>query len=239
MRDGYTEKVLHASGQRNGASRSALWAAILDTGSERHFDAVCETARDLFAVSIALVSLVDRDRVWFKAKCGIDVDGVPRELAFCRHTIESDEVLVSPDLTQDERFRDNSLVVGEPHFRFYAGAPLIFRPGLRLGTLCLIDMKPRSFSPQDAERLQKLADLVVAHLRLNEANLRNEAELAARRKAEIALQDERIRYRTSPNTRAISSSSAMTTAAAPTSPPPCCRCSATRRTRRSACTCAR
>ncbi|KQT57031.1 hypothetical protein ASG52_02845 [Methylobacterium sp. Leaf456] len=141
---------------------------ILGTEPEPHFDAVCRTAAALFAVPIATVALLDADDLWFKAKCGIEAEGAPRDMAFCAHTILSDANLVIEDTQADPRFADNPLVTGEAGIRFYAGAPLILRPGVRIGTLCLMDRQPRAFGQQDRERLRDLATVVVAHLRLYE-----------------------------------------------------------------------
>ena len=119
---------------------------ILDTPAEPHFDAVCNNAAALFSVPIAVVSLIDSDRQWFKSKCGIDVDSTSREIAFCTYAILRDDVLVIEDAASDPRFADNPLVLGKPSIRFYAGAPLVLQSGIRVGTLCIIDTKPRRFS---------------------------------------------------------------------------------------------
>lgn len=167
---------------------SALRALrIVGTEAEEHFDAVCQTASALFGVPIALVSLLEEDRQWFKARCGLDVDGTTREDAFCTYTILSDEVLVVEDARQDERFAKNPLVTGTPHIRFYAGAPLSLDPGLRVGTLCIIDTKPRSFSHEQRQQLRTLAKIVVGHLRLHASRLLSEAEASCRKQAEFAL----------------------------------------------------
>ncbi|MCK2057230.1 PAS domain-containing protein [Methylobacterium sp. 37f] len=160
---------------------------IIGTEAEEHFDAVCQTASDLFGVPIALVSLLEEDRQWFKARCRLDVDGTAREIAFCTYAILSDEVLVVEDATADERFAENPLVTGAPHIRFYAGAPLSLDPGLRVGTLCIIDTKPRAFSLKQQQQLRNLAKTVVAHLRLHLSRHVNEAETQARQQAEHAL----------------------------------------------------
>jgi diguanylate cyclase (GGDEF)-like protein/PAS domain S-box-containing protein len=143
---------------------------ILDTPPEAHFDAVCSTAASLFSVPIALISLIDSDRQWFKAKCGTDVDGTSRDVALCAYTILSDKALIIEDATKDPRFAQNPLVTGKPGIRFYAGVPLILRPGIRLGTLCLIDTVPRTLSLQQREQLHNLARIVEAHVRLHEAH---------------------------------------------------------------------
>ena len=153
--------------------------AIMDTPDEAHFDAICRLARDLFSVPIALVSLVEEDRQWFKAKCGTDLDGTARGIAFCNYTILSDDVLVVEDATCDPRFAANPMVHGEQAIRFYAGAPLILRPGIHVGALCIKDRVARTFSPEQVRQLRDLAEIVVAHLRLHEAKRSEEAERSA------------------------------------------------------------
>lgn len=98
---------------------------ILDTVPEAHFDVVCSTAAALFSVPIALISFMESDRQWFKAKCGLAVDGTSRDIAFCAYAILSDETLIVEDATTDERFTHNSLVTGEPRIRFYWSAPCL------------------------------------------------------------------------------------------------------------------
>jgi diguanylate cyclase (GGDEF)-like protein/PAS domain S-box-containing protein len=169
---------------------------ILDTPAEPHFDAVCTAASALFSVPIALVSLIDSDRQWFKAKCGIDVEGTPRELAFCTYAILRDDVLVVEDATADPRFANNPLVTGEQSIRFYAGAPLVLRSGIRVGTLCVIDRKPRSFSDLQKTQLQDFARIVVAHVELHRARLVIEAALEERTRSEAQIAASEVRYRT-------------------------------------------
>lgn len=132
---------------------------ILDTAPEERFDRLTRLAKRLFGVPIALVSLVDANRQWFKSCVGLSANETSREISFCGHAILGDEILQIPDALLDERFFDNPLVVGDPHIRFYAGCPLKAPNGSRLGTLCLIDVKPRVF---DADDLQPLRDL--AHM---------------------------------------------------------------------------
>lgn len=162
--------------------------AIVGTQPEHHFDAVCRLARSVFSVPIALISLVEEDRQWFKAKCGLDVNGTPRSVAFCNYTILSDEAFVVEDATADPRFADNLLVLGEPHIRFYAGVPLALRPDLRIGSLCIIDTVPRTFSDAQIQQLRDMAEAVVAHLRLHEAKQVQAAELDERRQITAELE---------------------------------------------------
>ncbi len=103
---------------------------------------------------------MDEDRQWFKSRLGLEATETPREVSFCAHAILDDRILLVPDATSDERFRDNPLVTGDPRIRFYAGAPIDSPSGNKLGTLCVIDRKPRELSPEDLEALRDLADMV-------------------------------------------------------------------------------
>ena len=132
---------------------------ILDTDPEEIFDRVTRLAIRLFEVPIALISLVDANRQWFKAKVGLDVAETSRSISFCGHSILQDEMLVIEDATRDERFSDNPLVTGSLHLRFYAGRPLSVA-GVRVGTFCLIDARPRTLSASDVSHIQDMADLV-------------------------------------------------------------------------------
>ena len=143
---------------------------ILDTPPEPHFDAVCQIAQALFSVPIAMVAFVDQDRIWQKALCGLQPGDIPRDIALCDHTISTGDLLVLDDAMQDARFANNPLVIGSPHIRFYAAAPLILRPGIALGTMCVIDTVPRSFSAAQRDQLRDLARIVEAHLCLHEAH---------------------------------------------------------------------
>jgi len=167
---------------------------ILGSTTEPQFDAVCRTARALFGVPIALVSLVAEDRQWFKGRCGLNADGTSRDVAFCDHTIRSDDILVVEDARRDARFGENSLVTGEPGIRFYAGAPLILRPGVRLGSLCLIDTEPRAFTDEQASQLRDLAEVVAAHLRLYGVKSEHRRVNATLADTDGALREARSRY---------------------------------------------
>ena len=144
--------------------------AILDTAPEDRFDRIARLATRQFDAPIALVSLVDDDRQWFKATCGLDAQETPRDLAFCAHAILRDEVMVVPDATADARFRNNPLVTGDLSIRFYAGAPLIASNGLPLGTFCVIDSTARDgLGEKQLSLLKDLAELVVEQIELRHA----------------------------------------------------------------------
>lgn len=147
------------------ARRAALQRyAILDTEPEQAFDDLALLATYVCQTPIALISLVDENRQWFKSKVGLAVSETSRDIAFCSHAILQSDIFVIPDTLQDERFRNNPLVISEPHIRFYAGAPLISEEGYALGTLCVIDRKPRELSPAQREALAALSRLVLGQL---------------------------------------------------------------------------
>jgi diguanylate cyclase (GGDEF)-like protein len=132
---------------------------ILDTSSEERFDCLTRMAKRLFNVPIALVSIVDENRQWFKSCIGLSVSETPRDISFCGHAILGDEIFVIPDATKDERFADNPLVINEPHIRFYAGCQLRSADGSKIGTLCIIDQKPRNLGDEDIEAIKDLASI--------------------------------------------------------------------------------
>ncbi|WP_136069349.1 PAS domain S-box protein [Modicisalibacter radicis] len=134
---------------------------ILDSVAEEEFDAITRLAAQLCDVPIALISLVDAHRQWFKSCVGLDAQETPREHSFCTYAIVTDELMEVPDAHKDARFADNPLVVGEPHIRFYAGMPLVVAGGHRLGTLCAIDSRPRCLDDGQRRALEDLARLAV------------------------------------------------------------------------------
>ena len=145
---------------------------LLDTLPEERFDRLTRLARHMFDVSIALVSLVDAQRQWFKSRQGLDACETGRDISFCGHAILDESVFLVSDATQDPRFADNPLVTGDPGIRFYAGAPLRDVNGYRLGTLCIIDNKPRSLRESEIAALRDLADCVESEInRLVESHL--------------------------------------------------------------------
>lgn len=143
---------------------------VLDTPPEERFDRITRLAMRLFQVPIALVSLVDVNRQWFKSCYGLSVSETGREVSFCGHTILEDAMLVIPDATQDVRFADNPLVAGPPNIRFYGGHVLRGPRRHKLGTLCLIDDKPRAFSDADGKTLADLAAMTERELNLAEVS---------------------------------------------------------------------
>ena len=139
---------------------------ILDTEPELEFDAVTRVASHAFDAPIAVVALMDSDRLWFKSRLGLDVPQLDRKIAFCAHAImRPRDVLVVPDLQADARFSDNPLVAQPPHIRFYAGAPIVDTAGHALGTIAVIDAQPRSFTEVQRHTLKDLSTLVMMALR--------------------------------------------------------------------------
>ena len=143
---------------------------VLDTEAEQLFDDLTTLASQICETPIALISLIDPDRQWFKSRVGLDAEETSREIAFCSHAILQEEVFEVPNATLDPRFHDNPLVTGSPDIRFYAGAPLITPSGHAIGTLCAIDRKPRTLTEAQKTSLQTLSKSVVAHLELKRKN---------------------------------------------------------------------
>jgi PAS domain S-box-containing protein len=160
---------------------------ILDTLPECEFDDIALLAAHICRTPIAMVSLVDADRQWFKAKVGVAETGTARDIAFCAHAILGADLFVVPDATADERFAGNPFVTGAAHIRFYAGAPLVTPEGHALGTLCVLDRTPRELAPEQASALGALARQVVSLLELRRAHADLAEIAAARNVAEEAL----------------------------------------------------
>ena len=138
--------------------------AILDSEPEQAFDDLTFLASYVCKTPIALISLIDEDRQWFKAKVGISAKETSRDIAFCATAIQQSDVLVVPDAMKDERFCTNPLVVSEPNIRFYAGAPLVNEEGYALGTLCVIDRAPRELGTDQEAALKALSRLVLMQM---------------------------------------------------------------------------
>jgi diguanylate cyclase (GGDEF)-like protein len=137
---------------------------ILDTPAEERFDRLTRLAKRMFDVPIALVSLVDEDRQWFKSCVGLEVSETPRDISFCGHAILGNKPFIINDTAKDPRFADNPLVLNAPSISFYAGCPLRHFDGSKMGTLCIIDDTPRTLSGEDIAALQDLAEMVEREL---------------------------------------------------------------------------
>jgi diguanylate cyclase (GGDEF)-like protein len=168
---------------------------VLDTGRESRFDDLTRLAAGICETPVSLVSLVDQDRLFFKSSHGIDLRENPRE-GFCDYAIRQREIFEVPDTLEDPRFAKHPLVVGPPHVRFYAGAPLVTAQNLALGTLCVIDTAPRRLNSRQAETLHILARQVIAQLELNLRAVRDPLTgLYNRRQLEESLHREILRAR--------------------------------------------
>src|ERR1700693_1699447 len=150
---------------------------IPDPGPQQKFDDLTLLASHICQSPIALISLVDAERQWFKSGVGLTTSQTPRSISFCGHAILEDDVMVVPDAAADARFSDNPLVTGEPNVRFYAGAPLVTPEGQALGTLCVLDRVPRELTSAQLDALRALARQVVAQLELRR-RLQREREQA-------------------------------------------------------------
>jgi anti-sigma regulatory factor (Ser/Thr protein kinase) len=157
---------------------------ILDTRPEQAFDDLAILASHICGTPIALITLIDESRQWFKSKVGLDGEGTLRSLAFCSHAIQHHDIMLVPDARADARFRDNPFVTGDPHIRFYAGAPLVTPEGHALGTLCVVDRVPRTLTADQMHALDALRRQVVAQLELRRNLIELEQALAERDRAE-------------------------------------------------------
>ncbi len=177
-----------------------LWQyEVLDTPPEESFDSLTALAAQICEAPIALISLVDENRQWFKSKTGLTASETARDVSFCAHAIHQSGLFVVPDAARDERFADNPLVTAEPRIRFYAGAPLVSPEGQALGMLCVIDHVPRELRPDQQESLRVLSRHVMAQLEVRRRMLeltRVQSDRDRLMKAEKELLESELKYRT-------------------------------------------
>ena len=157
---------------------------ILETEPERHFDDLALLASHLCGTPMALITLVDEHRQWFKSRVGVSAAQTSRAVSFCALAIEQQDLFIVSDTLQDERFRENPLVTGDPHIRFYAGAPLVTPDGHALGTLCVMDSRSRTLTADQRAALDALRRQVESQLELRRNLIELDEALAARDRAE-------------------------------------------------------
>jgi signal transduction histidine kinase/CheY-like chemotaxis protein/HPt (histidine-containing phosphotransfer) domain-containing protein len=152
---------------------------VLDTPPEPAFDEIVQLAAQICNTPVALITLVDEKRQWFKSKVGLDINETPRDISFCTHAIQSDDIFIVKDAQNDERFKDNPLVTGEPYIRFYAGVPIKTAEGFNIGTLCVIDTEARELNRQQTDALHALTHSVLhlLELRMNHHWVRQSQEV--------------------------------------------------------------
>ncbi len=189
------EKARLAMEREGRRMRALRELEILDTPAEPEYDDVVYIASRLFSAPIALVSLMDSDRQWFKARYGLDLPETQRSIAFCDHVVRTGEPLVVTDATQEGRFRDNPLVTGDEHIRAYAGVPLRSVEGDVLGTLCFLDRVPRDIDEQQVGALEVLARVLERQFALRASQLALQAQFAQFRQRLVVLQEEQQRSR--------------------------------------------
>ncbi|WP_446742458.1 sensor domain-containing diguanylate cyclase [Silvibacterium acidisoli] len=190
------EKLADESGRLAALQRYE----VLDTPREASFDRITSLVQAIFNVPIVLVSLVDRDRQWFKSCIGLDIDSTSRDISFCTYTIQAREPLHVPDALEDSRFATSVLVTGKPYIRSYLGIPLTTSDGYNVGSLCAIDTKPREYSAEQIQLLGSFASLVVDELELRRIAQTDSLTGAATRRG-FLLEMEKLIARSSRNGR--------------------------------------
>ena len=200
-----------ATPQNEKKRLKVLWQyEVLDTVPEELFDDLTELAARICEAPIALISLVDEKRQWFKSKVGTTVSETSRDLSFCAHAIRQSGLFIVPDAMQDARFANNPLVVSEPKIRFYAGAPLITPDGYALGTLCVIDKVPRELRQDQKQALSILARHVVSQLELRRRS--RELHDVRQENEDYRMEVERLRAKLAQTRRAKTTPRKRTTA---------------------------
>jgi GAF domain-containing protein len=152
-------------------ARSLALYDILDTLPERVFDEITLLASYICGCPIATISIIDKDRQWYKSRVGMNASETSRDISFCAHTIRQNEPLIVEDASTDPRFMDNPVVVNEPHVRFYAGVSLVNPEGFALGTLCVVDVQPRQLGEEQIVALDALSKHVMTHLELRRSEI--------------------------------------------------------------------
>jgi len=200
-----------ATPQNEKKRLKVLWQyEVLDTVPEELFDDLTELAARICEAPIALISLVDEKRQWFKSKVGTTVNETSRDLSFCAHAIRQSGLFIVPDAMQDARFANNPLVVSEPKIRFYAGAPLVTPDGYALGTLCVIDKVPRELREDQKHALSILARHVVSQLELRRRS--RELHDVRQENADYKIELDRLRTKLAQTRQAKTTSRKRTTA---------------------------
>lgn len=168
---------------------------IMDTPSEPQFDHIVSLLKTIFKAPIALISVIDDRRQWYKACEGLGVGEIPRDMAFCNYTIQSADILAIEDTTLDPRFASHPLVVGEPHLRSYLGIPLTSPDGYNIGTICIVDTRPRTFGADEYETLRQFAAVAISQFELRQIASRDALTgMATRRAFTEAAQRELSRF---------------------------------------------
>lgn len=189
----FREAILHDEPARLAAVERY---GIIDTPSEPEFDRLARLIKSVYGAPIVLISLIDDRRQWIKSGIGADFREVPRSQTFCDHAIRASDVMAVPDATRDDRFRNHPFVVGAPHFRSYLGGPLRSPDGYNVGTVCVVDMKPREFTPDEIDILRQFADVAITQFELRQIASRDALTgVLTRRAFEEAVAKEMARHK--------------------------------------------